>query len=102
MFRILAAVVGVIILLGWTFGALTIYASRRSHFRSECIGIKSAHLGISLAREGIARYKSNRQPLPPHENPHFLPYRSVAAHGRTAPGSCAAAEYQHYDSPDDN
>ena len=28
MFRILAAVIGVIILLGWTFGALTIYAGR--------------------------------------------------------------------------
>ena len=28
IFRILAAVIGVIILLGWTFGALTIYAGR--------------------------------------------------------------------------
>ena len=28
MFRIFAAVIGVIILLGWTFGALTIYAGR--------------------------------------------------------------------------
>lgn len=28
MFRIFAAIVGVIILLGWTFGALTIYAGR--------------------------------------------------------------------------
>lgn len=28
MFRIVAAVIGVIILLGWTFGALTIYAGR--------------------------------------------------------------------------
>ena len=28
IFRILAAVIGVVILLGWTFGALTIYAGR--------------------------------------------------------------------------
>ena len=28
MFRIFAAVIGTIILLGWTFGALTIYAGR--------------------------------------------------------------------------
>jgi hypothetical protein len=28
MFRVFAAVIGVIILLGWTFGALTIYAGR--------------------------------------------------------------------------
>jgi hypothetical protein len=28
MFRIVAAVIGVVILLGWTFGALTIYAGR--------------------------------------------------------------------------
>jgi hypothetical protein len=28
MFRIFAAVIGVIILLGWTFGALTVYAAR--------------------------------------------------------------------------
>lgn len=28
MFRIFAAVIGVVILLGWTFGALTIYAGR--------------------------------------------------------------------------
>jgi len=28
MFRIFAAVIGYVILLGWTFGALTIYAGR--------------------------------------------------------------------------
>jgi hypothetical protein len=33
MFRIFAAVIGVIILLGWTFGALTIYAGRCVHRR---------------------------------------------------------------------
>jgi len=33
MFRIFAAVIGVIILLGWTFGALTIYAGRCVHNR---------------------------------------------------------------------
>lgn len=33
MFRIFAAVIGVIVLLGWTFGALTIYAGRCVHKR---------------------------------------------------------------------
>jgi hypothetical protein len=34
MFRIFAAVIGGIILLGWTFGALTIYAGRCVHNRT--------------------------------------------------------------------
>jgi hypothetical protein len=39
MFRIIAAVIGVIILLGWTFGALTIYAGRCIHQRTHRVFI---------------------------------------------------------------
>ncbi|MEY2560924.1 MAG: hypothetical protein QOG51_1339 [Verrucomicrobiota bacterium] len=39
MFRIFAAVIGVIILLGWTFGALTIYAGRCVHYRTHRVFI---------------------------------------------------------------
>lgn len=39
MFRIFAAVIGVIILLGWTFGALTIYAGRCVHNRKHRVFI---------------------------------------------------------------
>src|SRR5438309_1581468 len=34
MFRVFAGVIGVIILLGWTFGGLTIYAGRCVHKRT--------------------------------------------------------------------
>jgi hypothetical protein len=39
MFRIFAAVIGGIILLGWTFGALTIYAGRCVHNRTHRVFI---------------------------------------------------------------
>lgn len=39
MFRIVAAVIGVIILLGWTFGALTIYAGCCVHNRTHRVFI---------------------------------------------------------------
>jgi hypothetical protein len=39
MFRIFAAVIGFIILLGWTFGALTIYAGRCVHNRTHRVFI---------------------------------------------------------------
>jgi hypothetical protein len=39
MFRIFAAAIGVIILLGWTFGALTIYAGRCVHNRTHRVFI---------------------------------------------------------------
>jgi hypothetical protein len=39
MFRIFAAVIGGIILLGWTFGALTVYAGRCVHNRTRRVFI---------------------------------------------------------------
>jgi hypothetical protein len=39
MFRIFAAVIGAIILLGWTFGVLTIYAGRCVHNRTHRVFI---------------------------------------------------------------
>jgi hypothetical protein len=45
MFRIFAAVIGVIILLGWTFGGLTVYAGR-------CIQ-KRKHKGLVYVMAGL-------------------------------------------------
>src|SRR3954468_22531574 len=39
IFRIFAVIIGVIILLGWTFGGLTIYAGRCVHKRTHCLFI---------------------------------------------------------------